>query len=109
MSKILPSKLSIGCYDYDVFVTDEMLLVDDKKCRGMIDYCTHQIKLDGSSNISDQAREQTLWHEIIHGIINYRKVTYGKNEEEFFIDELAIGLYLLCKNNGLLPGQNQWR
>lgn len=102
---MLPNKVRIGCYDYEVAETDEVLLIDNKKCKGMIDYNAHQIKISNDEMFSEQAREQTLWHEIVHGIINYRNVNYDKCDEETFVDELATGLYLLCKSNGRLPGQ----
>jgi hypothetical protein len=102
---MLPEKVTIGCYDYDVQLTDEVLLVDNRKCSGLIDYNKKVIKISNEDMFSEQSREQTLWHEIVHGIINYRAVGYGKEDEETFVDELATGLYLLCKQNGLLPGQ----
>lgn len=102
---MLPDKIRIGCYDYEVTETDEVLLVDNRKCQGKIDYNAHQIKISSDEMFSEQSKEQTLWHEIVHGIINYRNVAYGKSDEETFVDELATGLYLLCKSNGRLPGQ----
>lgn len=102
---MLSAKVHIGCYDYEIAETDEILLVDNKKCSGKIDYHAHQIKISNDEMFSKQSKEQTLWHEIIHGIINYRNVAYGSADEEVFVDELATGLYLLCKSNGKLPGQ----
>ena len=98
-------KITIGCYDYDITETDEVLLIDNKKCKGRIDYNAHLIEVSSESMFSKQSKEQTLWHEIVHGIINYRNVDYSKCDEETFVDELATGLYLLCKSNGKLPGQ----
>jgi len=99
------SLIRIGCYDYTVKETDEIILVDNKKCKGSINYNKHVIQISNDDMFSEQSKEQTLWHEIVHGIIEYRNIDYTKADEETFIDELAIGLYLLCKSNGLLPGQ----
>ena len=102
---MLPEKILIGCYDYNIEVTSDILLVDNRKCKGLIEYEKQLIRISASPEISEQSREQTLWHEIVHAIINYRRVNYGGADEETFVDELATGLYLLCKSNGLLPGQ----
>jgi len=102
----VPDKITIGCYDYTINRVKEPIIVDGAKCRGKIDYQKHEIHIADDDYFSEQSKEQTLWHEIVHGIINYRNVNYGKADEETFVDELATGLYLLCKSNGLLPGQN---
>ena len=101
---MLPSKIRIGCFDYDVIETDEVLLINNRACKGTISYDKHVIKLS-KDDLSEQSKEQTLWHEIVHGIINYRKIDIQKADLETAVDELAIGLYGLCKSNGLLPGQ----
>jgi len=102
----VPDKITIGCYDYTINRVKEPIIVDGAKCHGKIDYHAHEISIADDDCYSEQSKEQTLWHEIIHGIIRYRNVNYGKADEETFVDELATGLYLLCKSNGLLPGQN---
>jgi hypothetical protein len=104
---MLPNKVTVGCFDYDIAETDEVLLVDGRKCSGLIDYNKHIIKISNEENFSEQSKEQTFWHEAVHAIIDYRRVGYGKADEETFVDELATGLYLLCKQNGLLPGQKR--
>jgi len=97
-------EIKIGCYDYEIEYTKDAIINNNKKCLGEINYLNNKIKISIEDGISNQSQEQTLWHEIVHGIINYRNVSYGADEETF-VDELATGLYLLCKNNGLLPGQ----
>jgi hypothetical protein len=104
---MLPDKITIGCYDYKVVETEEVLLIDNRKCRGTIGYLDQTIKISNDSDLSEQSKEQTLWHEIVHGIINYRNLDISKSDEESIVDEIATGLYLLCKQNGLLPGQKQ--
>ena len=100
------NKITIGCYDYTINLTKEPIIVNNSKCHGKIDYHAHEISIADDDCYSEQSKEQTLWHEIVHGIIRYRNIDYGKVDEETFVDELATGLYLLCKSNGLLPGQN---
>lgn len=103
---MLPSFIRIGCFSYDIILTDEPIIVDNQSCKGMIDYDNHQIKIK-KSGISEQQQEQTFWHEVIHGIIRYRNFTPNKVDEETCVDELAIGLYGVVKANRdiFLPGQ----
>lgn len=101
---MLPVIIVIGCYEYEIIETDEPILVDGKECKGSIDYLLHQIKIK-KSGLSDQQKEQTFWHEVVHGIINYRQVTPQSCDPEMLVEELALGLYGVMKQNGPLPGQ----
>lgn len=102
---MLPKTVRIGCYDYAVIETDEVLIVDGSECKGQIDYNRHEIKISNKDTFGDQSKEQTLWHEIVHGIISYRRVDPQKADHETLVDELALALYGMCKSNGKLPGQ----
>jgi len=101
---MIPDSIKIGCYDYKIVETDEPIIVESKECSGKIDYRNHIIKIK-RSGISQQAKEETLWHEIIHGIFDYRSINPAKNDEETIVEELALGLYGIMKQNGLMPGQ----
>lgn len=101
---MIPDKVNIGCYEYDVILTDDILIVDGKRCKGKISYDKHLIELM-NTEVSMQSKEQTLWHEIVHGIIDYRNIDVVKCDEETLVEEISIGLYGLCKQNGILPGQ----
>jgi hypothetical protein len=102
---MLPEKITIGCFDYKIEPTDEVIVVDNRKCTGMISYERGIIKVSTEGDRSEQLQERTLWHEIVHGIIHYRNFDPTKADLETTVEELATGLYLLCKQNGLLPGQ----
>jgi hypothetical protein len=103
---MIPEKVKIGCYDYDIVMTNEIILVDNHGCIGEIDYRQRQIKISTREERSGQNHEQTLWHEIVHGIVEHRNLDPTKVNLETTVDELATGLYGLCKDNGFLPGQD---
>lgn len=103
---MLPDFIRIGCFTYEVILTDDPLIVEGHECSGMIDYKNNQIKIK-KSGISNQQKEQTFWHEVIHGIINYRRFTPNKVDLEVCVEELALGIYGIIKANQdiHLPGQ----
>ena len=101
---MLPSQITIGCFDYEIQETDEPIIVDNKVCKGSISYVNHLILIK-KSGISEQQKEQTFWHEVVHGIIDYREIDPQKADPETLVEELALGLYGVMKQNGILPGQ----
>lgn len=100
---MIPKTIRIGCYDYEVVETDEVIIVNNATCKGCIEYEEKIIKI--KSDMSEQAKEQTFWHEVVHGIIHYRNFNIKTADEETCVDELAVGLYGIMKSNGPLPGQ----
>lgn len=103
---MIPEKIKIGCYDYDVKVTDEILIVDNRQCGGMIDLKRQIIKISDEHIQAKQVQEQTWWHEVVHGMVYDRNLDLGDNNE-LYTEELAKALYSLMKdNNSLLPGQS---
>jgi Zn-dependent peptidase ImmA (M78 family) len=105
LTRNLPEKIKIGCYTYEIEITDKPLIIGDKCSHiGLIDY--HEQKISIDQKLGQQAREQTLWHEIIHGICHDRKIEFGEDEEKI-IDSLANGMLALMKDNKsqLMPGQ----
>lgn len=55
----------------------------------------------------EQQKEQTFWHEVIHGILNYRSIDISKAELETLVDSIASELYAIMQTNPCLPGQGQ--
>jgi hypothetical protein len=49
----MPEKVTIGCYDYAVIETDEVLLVDGRECSGLIDYNKHIIKVSNKETFGE--------------------------------------------------------
>ena len=92
------NKVRIGSIDYTVNKTTEIILVDHKECFGSIDYNKKLILIN--SELQDiQGQEETLLHEIVHGIVYERNFSYEKNDDETITDELARGLHQLIRDN----------
>jgi hypothetical protein len=101
---MIPDKIKIGSITYDITRTDKPLILNGSECTGIIHYDEASIEL--KQNRNEQNIEQTLWHEIIHGIVRERGLDWGENNE-LYTDELAKGLHaLMTDNKFLLPGQN---
>ena len=97
------NKIKIGCFDYKIKVTNKPIIVNKELCHGSIDYYDRIIEI--SSDLDIQSQEVVLWHEIVHGIFDYRHLKPGVIEDEDLVEEIALGLYSIAKNNGILPGQ----
>ncbi len=102
---MIPDKVKIGCFTYDVVETDEILIVNGRECVGMIDYNNLEIKIKKTDR--EQHKEQTFWHEVIHGILTYRSIDISKVELETLVDNIASELYAIMQTNPCLPGQGQ--
>lgn len=101
---MVPKTIRIGCYDYKVVETDDIIVVDNVACKGAIEYDNKVIKI--KAGMEEQTKEQTFWHEVVHGIIQYRQVNPQRADEETLVDELATGIYGIMKaSTGPLPGQ----
>ena len=104
---MLPESVKIGCFEYAVVETDEPIIVNKEECSGAIDFRNHIISIK-QSGISEQLKEETLWHEIVHGIFDYRQIeTNKKIDEETLVDSLALSLYGLMQDNEWLPGMRK--
>lgn len=90
--------LRIGSVDYDVIYTDENIVLNSRECKGMIDYEFHQVKIN--NKIQDlQGQEQTFLHELVHGIVRERNLDLVNSDEETIVDEIAIGLHQVIRDN----------
>lgn len=102
----IPNKVKIGSIFYDVETTDVPLIVDNKVCSGKVQYLFNRIQLSGDEMQSEQVRNITFWHEVIHAIVYDRGIDFGK-DNELFTEELAKGLNSLMVDNAfLMPGQS---
>lgn len=101
---MIPKKVKIGCFEYDVKITNDALILNNKAGHaGLITYSDLEIKID--SNMAIQQQEQTFWHEVCHGIVDYFDLDLGDNLEKV-IEVFSKGFYNVLKdNNCMLPGQ----
>ena len=94
----IPKTIRIGSYDYAVNQTNKTLVINAKQCKGTIDYNYHTIDIDTS--IQDrQGQEETLLHELFHGIVNERNLDLTNSNEEIIVEELARGLHQVIRDN----------
>ena len=102
----IPKRLNIFSTMYDVVVVDKLNDVDvdgEKYLWGSILYDDCEIRIYKAKDNS--ARDvQTLFHEIIHAIMNKTTIEKYISEKyrEDFIDVLATGLFDTLERNGLL-------
>lgn len=94
----ISEKVRIGSADYKVILTDETIVLNSNECKGTIDYEFHEIKI--SNRVQDKhGQEKTFLHEIVHGIIRERNLDIHSTDEETLVDEIAIGLHQIIRDN----------
>jgi hypothetical protein len=93
----IPKTVRIGSVDYDVKDVDHEMCVDGKSVCGRITYNESliEIRTDG---FSQQSREITLLHEMVHAISRERGLDWGDNDE-LYTEELAKSLHQIIKDN----------
>ena len=90
-------KVKIGNYDYKKNFTDKTLVFECQECKGIIDYNFHEILIN--NKVQDkQGMVQTLLHEVLHGLVNERKIDFNSDEENV-IDELSIAFLQIIIDN----------
>jgi hypothetical protein len=94
MGKI--NKIKIGAMVFDVIRKDDLKHpADNRRLDGHILYSESKIYLD--SNLSYQAEMQTIWHEVLHGILT--QAGGCKEEDEHLIEALAYGVMMVLDAN----------
>jgi hypothetical protein len=91
----IPDKIRIAGKDYAVTYTDK-LNNGVNICLGHIDYDKATIEIEPNCQ-ERQTMNQTLLHEILHGICNHYKLDINDNEDT--IDKLANGFYMVIADN----------
>lgn len=92
---IIPEKIKIGNYYYDIKFVEELSL----HCLGRGALLKQSIRLN--SEMSKELTEETFLHEIIHQILG-QKSFKNEDQDEKLVDTLAAGLYQVLKDNDLL-------
>lgn len=94
----IPNKLTISGMEYTVKLEDKPLFCNNQRAYAHIDYDNKEISIDvGLQDI--QGQQQSLLHEILHGIVYDRELDFAKDEEETIVDQISNGLYQLIKDN----------
>lgn len=87
--------VKIGYKVYDVIKKDEVIELPNE-CYGKIDYDKEIIEL--STKFSQKQQNQTLLHEIIHGIFEKLDM-YDLEKDEKLVNQLSKELYMLIIDN----------
>lgn len=97
---MIPEKVKVGGLFYDVIVTDEPLILNNRECKGLINYDHQVIKLAGDSVQSDQSRMQTFCHELVHAFTHSRNIEWD-DKDELYTDEIGIALHAFLVDNNI--------
>ncbi len=91
-------KVRVGCFIYDVNITDDPIIVENKSdYTGLIDY--HRNIISIKSGLSKDNQEEILFHELMHAIKSYFEISFTQDDEEKIIDCFAKGIYQILKDN----------
>lgn len=96
---IIPNKIRIGNFDYDVELTEQPILLDYQLCSGLCDVHNQLIQID--AGLTDQNKERVLWHETVHGLFEYLGLDFGEKNENI-VDSVARGVMQLVRDNPLM-------
>ena len=93
----IPNSVRIGGVEYEVH-TAEIVRIGNEVCYGAISYPDSVIQLSETDGGNHQHQCITLWHEILHGILNHACLKV-ENEEEI-VEVLSKGIYQVLQDNG---------
>lgn len=93
----IPESVRIGGVEYPVLYTENLNDVVNM-AYGHISYENCTIELSENRAIAHEHRCITLWHEILHGLVNHFAMEI-ENEEEL-VDMFAKGIYQVLQDNG---------
>jgi len=87
-------KIKIGGIYFDIVRKENLVHpVDNRRLDGHILYGESKIYLDDA--MSPQAEMQTVWHEVVHGILTQA----GMDAKENLIDCIAYGIIMVLVDN----------
>lgn len=98
-----PKTIKILDVTYTVEYVDKPSEVDIFKREsmfGQIDYWTRSIRIFDKDR-SDQDVQRTIWHEILHGIVEQIHIKWATDSDEDIVDRLALGINSVCHDNGV--------
>lgn len=94
----IPDKVIISGMEYKITQEDKPLFCNNRRAYAHIDFDKKEITID--KGLADpQGHMQSLFHEIIHGIVYDRELDFINDGEETIVDQLAKGLYQVIKDN----------
>ena len=103
-TKNLPKEISFFSNKFKVLYIEDISMVDPNKesiLFGRIDFKNNEIRIFNSQNSSIANIWGTLWHEILHALVTSLHLDLPEEEEERWIDLLAMGITHCCLENRL--------
>jgi len=94
----IPEKVRVGSMIYSVTQSGKPLILNGRKCTGLVDYEKHTIDIDNETQDA-QGSEQTFLHELVHAIVRERNFKLDADDDEMVVDELASGLHQVILDN----------
>ena len=86
--------IRIGPIDYEYALVEGLRNGNDK-INGQISYNDCCVEIEAC--LSDQAKRQTLWHEIIHGILTHAGIK--SDEKEDLCEAISFGVMAVLRDN----------
>ena len=93
----IPNSVRIGGVEYDV-QSEEVVRIGTELCYGSISYPDALILISEGDGGGHQHKCITLWHEILHGLLNHACLKL-ENEEDV-VEVLSKGIYQVLQDNG---------
>jgi len=93
---VIPKTILIGGLRYTVEECEDLHALDGEKCDGLLNVDTWVIKLE--ARLPEAAREQVLWHEIIHATLN-QMGRPDQYKDEPLVDALAFCVVSVLQSN----------
>ena len=93
--------VKIGWKEYEIVEAEinTAMIEDPKECYGEIDY--NKCKIYLNANYDEKIKQETLLHEILHGITDM----YDLDMSENFVTRLSNALFTAIKDNNILINQ----
>ena len=93
-------KVRIDALTYKVSETKDHIIIDNKECRGKIEYDSTEIVIsDREDTCSNDRKAAVLMHEIVHGIIYERGLMSKIEDRELVCDEFSSAFIGLIRDN----------
>ena len=92
-------EINILGQNYKVIELEHIDQHDGITTMGQINYLKNEIYI--LSNLTPERKEHTLWHEIVHGILDAQGYT-EQSDNEKLINALATGIQNVLNNNDKL-------
>lgn len=94
-------KVKIGPMTYEIKLVERLLGDNDVRLDGMISHDHQTIEID--SGLALAVQRQTLWHEIIHGILT--QAGRCGEVQDGTVDAIAYGIFGVIKDNPEMGAQ----